>query len=184
MSKRLFPRPVSLLAVVCAIPSAFAASQPKEQLQLQKEGIELMGQVAEAARDIRYNADRLNSFNRSMTVSRWTHYHHLTEMRSLVNDGLQPAFQRLQEMQPQLPEWKQQSIDAMLESAKVLAADMNSAILSKNDAGTVPPAMNAEYKDLVTKIFQHADTLLKTTDAARSFASAKLKEAESGQPQK
>lgn len=68
----------------------------------------------------------------------------------------------------------------MLDAAKTLAADTNSAILTKNDAGTVPPAMNAEYKDLVTRIYEHAETLVKTSDAAGTYASARLKAAEAG----
>src|SRR5579872_4064174 len=109
MHLTLFSRRMFAVAVVGLLPSAFPADPPKEEIVLQKEGIELMGQVLEAALDIRYNADRLNSFTKSMTISRWTHYHHLNEIKLLVNDGLQPAFQRLTEIQPRLPDWKQQS---------------------------------------------------------------------------
>jgi hypothetical protein len=130
--------------------------------------------VQEAARDIRYNAERLNSFTKTSMISKWTHYHHLTVIKSLVNDGLQPAFQRLTEIQPQLPDWKQQSIDNLLSSAKALAADVHSAILAKNDAGAVPPMLNSEYKDLVNTINQHADTLVKSAEEARTYATARL----------
>jgi hypothetical protein len=63
----------------------------------------------------------------------------------------------------------------MLQSAKVLAADVHSAILSKNDAGTTPPYLNSEYKELVVRILQHSDTLMKTAATAQTFAEAKLK---------
>jgi hypothetical protein len=33
----------------------------------------------------------------------------------------------------------------MLEAAKTLAANTNSAILAKNEAGAVPPAMNTDF---------------------------------------
>jgi hypothetical protein len=114
----------------------------------------LIGQVLEAAKDVRYDADRLNSFNRSAQVSKWTHFHHLTRIRSSVNEGLQPAFQRLVEIQPKLPGWKQKRIDDMLESARALAADGNSAIVSRKDAGNLPPALNSEYRELVAGIYQ------------------------------
>jgi hypothetical protein len=119
-----------------------------------------------------------------MTTSKWTHYHHLTEIKTIVNDGLNPAFQRLTQIQPQLPEWKQQSIDNMMVAAKALAADTNSAILSQRDAGAVPTLLNHEYKDLIVKIDQHADNLAKTADAAVAFASAKLKAADSSSAEK
>jgi len=174
-------RAVSTLAVVmCALPPAFAANQSKQQVELQKEGIELMGQVLEAARDIRYNADRLSMLSKSLTISKWTHYHHLMEIKSLVNEGLQPAFQRLSEIRPQLPEWKQQSIDNMMEAAKALAADANSAILSKKEAGPMPSPLNAEYKTLISNVYQHADSLVKTAETAREYAKTKLKAEQGG----
>jgi hypothetical protein len=50
------------------------------------------------ARDIRYHADRLNSFIGSAQISRWTHHHHLAQIKSLVNGGLRPALQWLTEI--------------------------------------------------------------------------------------
>ena len=172
-------RRVSMLAAFALIPSAFAGVTPG-QLEMQKEGVQLIRQVEEVARDVRYNADRLNSFTSSMQMSKWTHVHHLDQIKSLVNDGLRPALARLEEIQPQLPDWKQQAIDNMLESAKALAADVNDAILTKNEARTTPPAMNVEYKGLVTKIYGHAAALVKTSDAAGTYAAARLKAHEAG----
>ena len=173
-------RRVSMLAAFALIPSAFAAGVTKEQLEMEKEGIELIGQVEEVARDVRYNAGQLNSFTKTMLISKWTHYHHLEQIKSLVNDGLRPALARLEEIQPMLPDWKQQVIDKMIESAKALAADTNNAILTKNEAGTVPPPMNEEYKGLLTTIYGHAEALVKTSDAAGTYAAARLKAQESG----
>jgi hypothetical protein len=48
-------------------------------------------------------------------------------------------------------------VDKMLEAAKTLAANTNSAILAKNEAGAVPPAMNTEFKGLVARIYGHAE---------------------------
>ena len=180
MNVRSITRSVSMLAVIGLLPAAFAASGTVQQLELEKEGVQLINQVEEVARDVRYNAGRLNSFTGSMQISKWTHYHHLEQIKSLVNDGLRPALTRLTEIQPQLPDWKQQSIDKMLESAKTLAADTNSAILTKNEAGAMPPAMNTEYKELVTRIYEHAEALVKTSDAAGTYAAARLKADEAG----
>ena len=175
-------RRVSMLAAFALIPSAFAASTTvtAEQLEMEKEGVQLIRQVEEVARDVRYNAGRLNSFTSSMQISKWTHVHHLDQIKSLVNDGLRPALTRLEEIQPQLPDWKQAAIERMMASAKALAADANDAILTKNEAGTTPPAMNAEYKGLVTRIYAHAEALVKTSDAAGTYAAARLKAHEAG----
>ena len=114
MNLQAITRRVSALAALALIPAAFAASINKEQLETEREGVQLIRQVEEVARDVRYNADRLNSFTSSMKISRWTHAHHLDQIKSLVNEGLNPALARLTEIQPQLPDWKQQAIDKML----------------------------------------------------------------------
>lgn len=172
-------RRVSMLAAFALIPSAFAGITP-EQLEMQKEGVQLIRQVEEVARDVHYNADRLNSLTRSMQISKWTHVHHLDQVKSLVNEGLRPALARLEEIQPQLPEWKQQAIDKMLGAAQALAADTNDAILAKNEAGTTPPAMNPEYKGLLTRLYAHSEALVTTSDAAGTYAEARLKAHEAG----
>jgi hypothetical protein len=105
---------------------------------------------------------------------------HLSKIRDLVNDGLQPALTRLTEIQPQLPDGKQQSIDRMLEAAQTLAADTNDAILTKNESGAVPPALNAEYKNLLERIDQHAEFLVKTSEAAGDYTSARRKAHQAG----
>ncbi|SRR5579883_326042 len=130
--------------------------------------------------DVSYHADRLNSFTRSMQISKWTHVHHLDQVKSRVNEGLRPALARLEEIQPQLPEWKQEAIDKMIEASKALAADTNDAILAKNEAGTTPPAMNPEYKGLVARLDAHSKVLVTTSDAAGAYAAARLKAHEAG----
>lgn len=180
MKLQLLTRRVFALTTLALVPAAFAATETEEQMRMQKEGIQLIRQMEEVARDVRYNAGRLDSFTRSMQHSKWTHYHHLQVIKELVNEGLQPALKRLQEIQPHLPEWKQESIDKMMESGKALAADTHSAFLAKNDAGIVPPALNAEYKELVTRMNSHAEELVKISDAAGNYAEARLKASEAG----
>jgi hypothetical protein len=171
---------MSMLAAFALMPSAFAASVTAEQLELEREGVQLIRQVEEVARDVRYHAGRLNSFTSNTKITKWTHIHHLDEIKSLMNDGLRPAVLRLEAIQPQMPDWKQQSIEKMMESAKALAADLNDALLAKNEAGVVPPAMNPAYKNLVTTICGHAEALVKTSDAASTYAAAQLKAHEAG----
>jgi len=149
---------------------------------LQKEGITLILQLEDAARDVLYHADQLKAFNRSSQVSRWTHLHHLNMIKELVSEGVKPALTDLEKMQPKLPAWKQQSIDKMLEAARNLAGDTTSAILSKNDVGSLPPALNPPYLEAVVKVNSHAETLVKMADAASNYASAHLKAAEAGVP--
>lgn len=180
MYVRTMTRSMSMLAAFALIPSAFADSVTAEQLELEREGVQFIRQVEEVARDVRYHAGRLNSFTSNIKTTRWTHIHHLDQIKSLVNDGLRPAMLRLDAIQPQLPGWKQQSIEKMMEAAKALAADLNDAILAKNEAGVVPPAMNAEYKSLVTRIYGHAEALVKTSDVAGNYAATQLKAHEAG----
>jgi hypothetical protein len=163
----------ALVAALALAPAALAANPP--QLELEKEGVQMIRQVEEVARDVRYNAARLNSLANSLQASRWSVDHHVSQIRELVNDGLNPALRRLIELQPLLPDWKQQSIDRLLASAKTLAADTNDAILTRNEAGPAPLAMNAEFRSFVTRVYQHAESLVKTSDAAGSYAAARFK---------
>jgi hypothetical protein len=169
-----------MLAIVGLLPAASVVGQTMKQVEMEREGVQLIRQLEEVARDVRYHAGRLNSFTGSLLISKWTHVHHLDQIKALVNEGLRPALTRLDEIQTQLPSWKQQSIDKMLASAKTLAADMDSAILAKNEAGNVPPVMNPEYKAAVTSVYEHAEALVKTSDAAGTYAAARLKADEAG----
>jgi len=173
-------RRVHLLAVVALMPSALASSMNAEKPELAREGMELIRQLEIVGRDVRYNAGRLNALAGSFHVSRWSHVHHLEQIRALVNEGLRPALTRLEEIQPQLPDWKRQSIDRMIAAAKALAADTSSAILAKNQADTVALPMNAEYKAFLAKVHQHAEDLVKTSDAAGTYAAARLKANQAG----
>src|SRR5579863_759065 len=170
---------ITILGLTVLAPSQGFASGKEKRVALEKEGVELIGQLEEVARDVHYNAERLSSFRLSH-VSNWTHYHHLNEIKVLINEGLKPALQRLTEIQEQLPEWHQDAIDRMLNSAKALAADTNSAIITKNEAGPMPSILHAEYNDLIAKINGHAETLVKTSDAAGEYASAHEKAVEAG----
>lgn len=175
-------RNVSMLTLVGLLSAGLVAGDTVtvKQLELEKEGIELIAQLEGVARDIHYNSDRLNSLTGSTRDAKWTHYHHLTQIKELVNDGLRQALDRLTEIQPQLKGWHQGAIDRMLSSAQALAADTNSAILNQNEKGMVPAALNREFKELVSRIDQHAETLVKTADAAGDYAAARERAEEAG----
>ena len=151
-----------------------ADTHTREQVAVEKEAIELVAQVEEVGSDVRYHAERLAQFAQTQGISRWTHYHHLEQIKALVNDDLRPALKRLTEIQAQLPEWKQESVDRMLASARELSADASSAFVTKKENPKMPAELNDEYKKFVNGMTTHAEALVKTSDAAHSFAAAHL----------
>jgi len=183
MTYKTITRSVSLLAIAGLLPAALMAAEnvpSKSQMEKEKEGIELIRQVEEVSRDLVYNAGRLNSFKSNILISHWTHVHHLDQIKELVNNGLRPAIVRLTEIQPELPAWKQESIDRLFGAAKAVTADMNSAYLTRQDAAKRPPVLDQEYKALVSQIYGHAQTLVTTSDAAETFATSLLAAEEAG----
>lgn len=172
---------VALVSVVGVSASGRALlDHTKAQVAMEKEAVAMVAQVEEVARDVSYHADRLLQLAQTFSVSRWSHYHHLDEIKALVNDGLRPALRKLTDVQAQLPEWKQGAIDQMVADAQRLANDTNSAYLAKSGGGGLPTAMNQEYKQFVTDVAAHAAALTKTADAAHAFAEGHLKAAEAG----
>jgi hypothetical protein len=181
MIQQFITRRAPLLAAFAMLPALLPASTVSQrQLEVQKEGIRLVTQVEESAREIRYHADHLDSLANSMQASRHIHKSHLTQIRESVNDRLSPALKRLAELQTELPEWKQQSIQDMHSDAAALAAHVNGAITEANDATLVPPAMNAEYKKLVAGVHAQAGSLVKRSDAVGAYSSALLKAQDAG----
>jgi hypothetical protein len=163
-----------MLALGCLLSAGLFASNTVtiKQLALEKEGIELIGQLEDVGRDIQFNAEQLQSLSLRNQSSRWTHDHHLMQLRELVNEGLKPALARLSEIRPELKAWHQSTIDRMLDSAGALAADTNSAILNQNERRNVPTSLNPEYKELIANAAKHAAALVKTADAAGDYAAA------------
>ena len=175
---------VSSVALV-GVATVVAEARPpmdhtKEQIAVEKEAVEMVAQVEEAARDVGYHAGRLADLTQSFGVSRWTHYHHLDDIKALVNDGLRPALKRLTDVQAQLPEWKQESVDRMVADAMRLSEDASSAYIAKAGGTGLPLAMNDEYQRFISGVVAHAAALVKTSDAAHSYAEAHLKASEAG----
>jgi hypothetical protein len=175
-------RPFVILAVFGLLSTGFVFGETvtSRQLEMEKEGVKLIGHLERAARDIGRAADRLNVWAGDVHVSRQARYYHLEQIKSLVNEGLRPALKRLTEIQPQLPAWQQDAIDQMLASAKALAADTNSAILNQNYAGALPIVHNVEYKELISSVYENAIALVETSNAAGDYAAAHQQAVEAG----
>lgn len=164
---------ISLAAMVAILPATLPAQDKVtvQQVALEKESFELIDQIEDVARSVHYNTDALR-MHAGRNLSRFTNGHHLTEVKNLVNDGLNPALNRLTEIEPQLPAWQQHAIGGMLESARALAADTNSAILNLSENGNRPIVLNDEYRTFLDTMDEHAKNLASTADAAGDYADA------------
>lgn len=164
---------ISLAAMIAILPATLPAQDKVtvQQVALEKEGFELIDQIEDVARSVHNNTDALR-MHASKNMSRWTNSHHLNEVKNLVNNGLNPALNRLTEIEPQLPAWQQHAIDKMMESARALAGDTNSAILHLNENGSRPVILNAEYRTFLDTMDEHAKNLASTADAAGDYADA------------
>lgn len=181
MTMQIIAQRASGLAAFAMAPALLLASVPSpQQVQLHREGIQLIGQVEESARNIRSHAAHLDSLTKNMGSSRQIHHGYLEQIKSSVNDGLRPALERLAVIQPELPQWKQQGIQQMIDKAASLATHANGAILESKGGGPVPHAMNVGYKDLVSRVYTQADSLVKTSDAVGDYSSARLKAHDAG----
>jgi hypothetical protein len=180
MSFKSIDQRVSMLAIFGLLPLALVAGEIREPFEAKQEGTQLIGQIEDVARNIHQNADRLDSFAHTGHVSASTHKDHLMQIKSLVNEELRPNLDRLSEIQQDLPGWQQDTIDQMLESAKALAANTNSAILNMNENGNRPVVLNADYREFVSQINEHINVMVKTADAAGDYAEAHEKAIEAG----
>jgi hypothetical protein len=173
---------VSMLAIFALLPAALVAAEIREPFEIEKEGTQLIGQVEKVARDIRQDADQLESVTRGGQVTQWSHADYLMQIKEQVNEGLQPALNRLTVIQEDLPAWQQDTVDQMLDSAKALAGNTNSAILRMNEIGrgNLPVIAGADYREFVSQINEHAEALVTTADAAGDYAEAHQNAVEAG----
>jgi hypothetical protein len=169
---------VAAFAMFPALLPASTASRPHAEAQ--REGVRLIAQVEESAREIRSHADHLGLLANSLQASRHLHKGHLAQIRDSVNERLRPALERLTEIRTVLPEWKQRSIHEMHMDAAALSTHVNSAIAEANDATLVQPAMNAEYKKFVSDVHAQAGSLVTRSDAVGAYSAALLKAQDAG----
>jgi hypothetical protein len=180
MLRKSINRRIYSLALLGLLPAGMAFSEATRQTELEKESTNLISRVENVARDLYSNADQLSTLSGQMHIAHGTHHEYLNRMKLQVNDELQPALVRLTEIQPELPGWKQAAVDRMLASARNLASNLNAAIVSKTEAGSMAIPVNSEYRDLIERVSDHAELLVKTSDAAGTYAAAQVKAADAG----
>jgi hypothetical protein len=173
-------RRIAKLLVISLLPATLVVGETSKQSDVQKEAIQLIDKLEGISRNIRDHADRLDGLRKDSLISRESHYHHLGEIKALVNEGLNPALVRLTAIQPDLPSWKQGAIDEIVTRAKALANDTNAAITNKNETKYLPAALNYDYAALIASINEHAEALVATSDAAGNYAKAHQQASEAG----
>jgi hypothetical protein len=174
----MLTRQVSMLAIFGLLPPSFVIGETVtlKQLETEQEGIKLIHQVRDLAREVQYHAEQLNYVTGATQISKRTQPRYLDQIKSQVNEGLRPEFKRLTEIQPQLPARHLVIIDQMLASAKALAAGTNPAIRNQNSDGVV----NNPYVELIININKHADALANISNAAADYGTAHRQAAETG----
>lgn len=172
---------LALTAAALLFPASLAVAETSDQVAVRKEGIELTERVEKAARVIQNEADRLSVMRNNSNIAKRTHQHHLQKIANQVNEELKPSLERLAEIQPDLPQWKQQAIDEMRSTAVELAANTNAAILNRNAAAQyVPARMDANYGQLLQNMAAHSERLTEVADATGDYAEAQLQGAAAG----
>ena len=172
---------LAFTAVALLFPASLALAEISDQTAIKKEGIELTERVERAARVIQNETDHLSVMRNNSHIAKRTHQHHLQKIANQVNGELKPSLERLAEIQPGLPQWKQQAIDEMRSSAVELAANTNAAILNRNAATqNVPARMDANYGQLLQNMTVHSERLTEVADATGDYAEAQLQGADAG----
>ena len=116
----------------------------------------------------------------------WTDFeivpkHGLQQIANHVNEQLQPAFNRLAELKPELPDWHQTAIDHMRTSAANLALNADAAIRSRDPDGSGQLAVSdPDYKQYVANIHERATVLAQVADATGDYGTAQLKGHQAG----
>ena len=171
------------LGLALSLPGTLMATELTNQAKTRKEAVKLTQHIERTSLAIQKEADRLHSMSRSGQISNTTHKNSLRHIKSHVNEQLQPAFSRLAELKPELPEWHQTAIDRMHTSAMNLAMNADAAILNRNPDGSgLRPVADTDYKQYVANIHERAALLAQVADATADYGSAQLKGHQAGLP--
>jgi ElaB/YqjD/DUF883 family membrane-anchored ribosome-binding protein len=162
-------RNLSMAAILGVFTAGAAMADTRDPAT---EGTQLINRLEESARNLRSDVADLQSFSNVLGISSSTHYGHLDRIKSRVNGDLRSTTARLEEIQAELPAWQQDAVDKLLLSSIALAQDTDAAIRARNDAGSTPALLDAEYQDLLSRMYRHSETLVKTSDAAGAYADA------------
>lgn len=172
---------VLALGMTLLLPGTLMATELTNQTKARKEAADLAQHIERTSLQIQKEADRLQSMSRSGQISNGTHKNGLRQIKNHVNEGLQPAFNRLAELKPHLPEWHQAAIDHMRTSAANLALNADAAILNRNpDGSRLHAVMDQDYKQYVANIQERASVLAQVADATEDYGSAQLKGHQAG----
>ena len=167
---------VFALGLALLLPGSLMASELTNQTKARKEAVRLTQHIERTSLAIQKKADQLHSMSRSSHISNSTHKSSLQRIANHVNEDLQPAFSRLAELKPQLPEWHQKAISDMHTSAVNLAANTDAAIRNRNPNGSTLIAIaDPDYKQLIANIHERATALAQVADATEDYGSAQLK---------
>ena len=169
------------LSLALLLPGWLMATELTNQAKIRKEAVKLTQHIERTSLDIQKEADKLHSMSRSGLISNMSHKRGLHQIKNHVNEQLQPAFSRLAELKPDLPEWHQTAISEMQGSALQLAANADSAIRNRNPYGSGQPAMaDPDYKQMIANISERATLLAQVADATADYGSAQLKGHQAG----
>ena len=172
---------VLALGLALLLPGTLMASELTKQTKSREEAVQLIKHIERTSLAIQKHADELNAMARTSQISNTTHKSGLRQIANHVNEDLQPAFSRLDDLQPELPDWKNAAIDEMRTSAANLAADTNAAILNRNpDGSRMLPVVDPDYKKLLSNIHERATALVEVADATGDYGSAQLKGHQAG----
>lgn len=177
------PQIVYALTIVLLLPASLVASESNDQTRARKEAVQLTRQIESASRKIQDESAHLSAMQRNGQSSNRSHQHKLQAIANQVNEQLRPALMRLEEIQPDLPQWNQQAIERMRLSASNIAFHANEAVINRNEARTSQPAsFDTDYRRLVKNISDHADALTQVADATVDYGTAQLKGTQAGLP--
>ncbi len=172
---------VFALSLALLLPGTLMAGETSDQTRTRKEAVQLTQQIESSARRIQNESEHLSVMQKGNSVSNFTHQYKLHTIATEINEQLQPALNRLAEIQPDLPAWHSHAVDRMRTSGANLAANANAAVLNRGFAGTRQPAvLDSEYGQLIQNISSQAKTLVQVADATGDYGNAQLKGHQAG----
>jgi len=172
---------VLALGLALLLPGTLMATELTNQAKTRKEAVKLTQHIERTSHTIQKEADRLHAMSRNGQISNTSHKHGLQQIKNHVNEQLQPAFSRLAELKPELPEWHQTAIERMHTSATNLALNADAAIENRNPDGSGELAFaDQDYKRYVANIHERATVLAQVADATGDYGTAQLKGHQAG----
>lgn len=169
-------RIVYALATALLLPAALMAGETSNRSANRKEAIKLTERVEGVARKIQAESELLRSMQKNTAISNHSHQSSLHIIATHINEDLGPTLVRLAELQPELPQWKQDAIQKMRTSAANLAANTDAAVRNRYSAGTRQPAiLDSEYQRLLHNMNGQAEALVQMADATADYGDAQLK---------